>query len=118
MEAHVVVGTVVAFVVAQDEHRPEDGVEFGFAKSAMDHPGGGVFFKKILRYLGGFSYAPGIHEGMRVRMKMYGLPCRGCGTMTWWEALPHGRPMCDECTDAHQGVPVDISEIEYFDQES
>ncbi len=84
MEA--IIGKVVAFVVAQGEPGedsfPETVVEFGDPKEALAHSG--VYFKKIRRPDGGFSYDPGFHEEMRVGDEMYGYPCSECKVWTWW----------------------------------
>ena len=124
MEA--IVGTVVAFVFVEDYDEgwpvsPADAVEYEDPKvafAANDRTGrGGTYFKKIRRSDGGFSYDAGFHDRMKVGDEMYGYPCDGCKTWTWWHRrpTPEATHHCDACSEKHhRGVPDDI---EQYDRE-
>lgn len=129
MEANqVVIGTVVAFVFAEDYDEcqpvsPDDTIEYDDPKAAFaanDRTGrGGTYFKLLRRSDGGLSYDPGFHEGMKVGDEMYGYPCGGCKAWTWWHrrSVPGTTHHCDACSEQlHQHDVPD--HIEQYDRES
>ena len=102
MEA--IVGKIVAFVVAVDENRPEDGCEFAdaqFAQDSFESKDGGWYFKKLQLLSGGIEYDRGFHAEEKLGGEMYGLRCASCGKRTWWHKRYEGNTTnyCDECSE-------------------
>lgn len=105
MEA--IVGKIVAFVVADDELAPEEGVEFFDAKEAHAFARcnegcyGGWYFIKLELPTGRIEYDAGFNEDALIGEKRYGLLCSKCHRRTWWhKRYDYGiENYCYECSN-------------------